>query len=220
MHMNVSWNPPEDPNEGWWAPLAALAKIGDLDINLTLWLSWLLTPVVIFFILPLTIMLFIYLSSLLLYIHRVHKRRLIRRLQEAANEWDIAKAGREIVSALWDAQGWIWHGYEAIGLENIPESGPALIVYYHGALPVDYYYLVAKVLLTRGRVIHSVVDSFLFKLPGFGALLNAFSCTPGTVASCAEGLKDGKHLLGLAPGGVYEGNKFSSCHGIYFPILK
>ena len=59
-------------------------------------------------------------------------------------------------------------------------------------------------LLTKGRVIHSVVDSFLFKLPGFGSLLTAFSCTPGTVASCAEGLRDGGHLLGLSPGGVYE----------------
>jgi hypothetical protein len=90
-----------------------------------------------------TLQLFIYASSLLLYIHRVHKRRLIRSIQEAASEWDIAKAGREIVSALWDAQGWIWHGYEVIGLENIPESGPGLIVYYHAALPVDYYYLVS-----------------------------------------------------------------------------
>ena len=48
--------------------------------------------------------------------------------------------------------------YEVVGLEHLPESGPALIVYYHGALPVDYYYFVAKVLLNKERKIHSVVD--------------------------------------------------------------
>ena len=143
MHTNMSWNPPENTSDQSWSPLAALAKLANVDINLTLWLSWLLTPVVVFFLLPMTIMLFIYASSLILYIHRVHQRRLYRRLREAATDWDIAKAGREVVSALWDAQGWIWHGYEVVGLDNIPESGPALIVYYHGALPIDYIYLVS-----------------------------------------------------------------------------
>lgn len=105
MHTNVSWSPPEDINQShFWTPLTSIAKKIDIDINLTLWLSWVLTPVVVFFILPVFIMLFIYASSLILYIHRVHKRRLMLRLREAVNEWDVAKAGREIVSALWDAQ--------------------------------------------------------------------------------------------------------------------
>ena len=77
-------------------------------------------------------------------------------------------------------QGWFWHGYEVIGLEKIPDTGPALLVYYHGALPLDYYYLVAKVVLLTHRVIHSVVDSFLFHIPGLRAILNTFCCTPGT----------------------------------------
>lgn len=90
-----------------------------------------------------------------------------------------------------------------MGLEKIPDDGPALLVYYHGALPLDYYYLVAKCVLHKRRIIHSVVDSFLFHVPGFGILLNAFYCTPGTVSSCASDLSEG-NLLGLSPGGVYE----------------
>ncbi len=74
------------------------------DPQLARWLSWILTPVVVAFVLPFMILLFIWSSSLLLYVHRVHKRRLMRRLREAVNERDIAKAGREIVAALWDAQ--------------------------------------------------------------------------------------------------------------------
>ena len=76
-------------------------------------------------------------------------------------------------------------------------------MYYHGALPLDYYYFVAKVVLHKRRIIHSVVDTFLFHVPGFGAILHAFACTPGTVASCAKDLSEG-NLLGLSPGGVYE----------------
>ena len=68
------------------------------------WFGWLMTPVVVAFILPVAILLFIWSSSLILYIHRVHKRRLMRRLREAVNEGDIIKAGRDIVAALWDAQ--------------------------------------------------------------------------------------------------------------------
>ena len=77
-------------------------------------------------------------------------------------------------------QGWFWHGYEVIGLEKIPETGPALLVYYHGALPLDYYYLVAKMVLLKHRVIHSVVDNILFRIPGLTPILNTFCCTPGT----------------------------------------
>ena len=68
------------------------------------WFGWFLTPVVVAFMLPIAILLFIWSSSLILYIHRVHKRRLVRRLREAIDERDIVKAGREIVAALWDAQ--------------------------------------------------------------------------------------------------------------------
>lgn len=57
-------------------------------------------------------------------------------------------------------------GYEIYGLEKIPEEGPALIVYYHGAIPVDYYYFLARVIIQKGRTCHSVADHFLFKVPG------------------------------------------------------
>ncbi|CAB4064320.1 Transmembrane protein 68 [Lepeophtheirus salmonis] len=109
----------------------------------------------------------------------LHKAKLVRRLKEAVlEEKDLFRAGREIVCNLWDVQGRIWHGYTITGLEQIPDKGPALIIYYHGALPVDYYYLVAKISLVKNRVLHCVVDSILFKIPGLSGVLQAFSCTP------------------------------------------
>lgn len=57
-------------------------------------------------------------------------------------------------------------GYEVEGLQNIPSAGPALIIYYHGAIPVDFYYVVTAVLLESGRHVHMVGDKFLFYIPG------------------------------------------------------
>lgn len=55
-----------------------------------------------------------------------------------------------------------------VGIENIPESkeGGALLVFYHGAIPIDYYYILAKTVLIKKRCIRSVGDHFLFKIPG------------------------------------------------------
>jgi 1-acyl-sn-glycerol-3-phosphate acyltransferase len=57
-------------------------------------------------------------------------------------------------------------GYEVSGMENIPDDTPALIVYYHGAIPIDLYYFISKCILFKNRLIHTVGDRFLFKIPG------------------------------------------------------
>lgn len=58
-------------------------------------------------------------------------------------------------------------GYEVEGLENIPSSEePLLVIYYHGAIPIDLYYFIAKVFLYKNRLVHTVADNFLFKIPG------------------------------------------------------
>ena len=53
-----------------------------------------------------------------------------------------------------------------IGMEKIPSKGSVLIIYYHGAFPIDLYYLIAHIYLEKGRVIRNVVDNFVFKIPG------------------------------------------------------
>ena len=60
----------------------------------------------------------------------------------------------------------IYAGYDVVGFENIPDTGAALIIYYHAAFPIDLYYLLANIYLEKGRVIHNVVDNFVFKIPG------------------------------------------------------
>lgn len=133
--------------------------------------------------------------------HLVSSRQVIMRaVQGDRNFWRV---GRKIVAAIWDAHARIYHGYEVIGLENVPQEGPALIVYYHGAIPIDMYYLNSRMLLQRERLIYTIGDRFLFKLPGWGTISEAFHVSPGTVQSCVSILRDG-NLLAISPGGVYE----------------
>jgi len=75
-------------------------------------------------------------------------------------------------------------GYEISGFEKIPEEGPALIVYYHGALPIDLYYLIANVILHKRRCLRAVGDRFLFIIPGI--VLIAVTVSHGSVHLCGE----------------------------------
>lgn len=50
-------------------------------------------------------------------------------------------------------------------MEKIPE-GPALIIFYHGAIPIDFYYFMAKIFIHKGRTCRVVADHFVFKIPG------------------------------------------------------
>ena len=62
------------------------------------------TPVLVLFIFPFVICLGIYSSALLLYIVRLDLVNLFRRLRTAVlQERDLLKAGREMVSTVWDA---------------------------------------------------------------------------------------------------------------------
>lgn len=59
-----------------------------------------------------------------------------------------------------------FQGYEIKGIENIPDDSPALLIYYHGAIPVDLYYFLSRVFLLKNQIVHTVADRFLFKIPG------------------------------------------------------
>ena len=63
-------------------------------------------------------------------------------------------------------------GYELIGVEKLPAKGPALLIYYHGALPLDMYYILARLILCKKRRVRNVAATFLFQIPGLVFLNN------------------------------------------------
>ncbi|XP_072898344.1 DGAT1/2-independent enzyme synthesizing storage lipids isoform X4 [Hemitrygon akajei] len=78
------------------------------SLNYLDYLLWVFTPLIIVFILPLFIILFLYLSILFLH---VYKRK--RELKEAYsnNVWDGA---RKTLATLWDGHATIWHGFKLL----------------------------------------------------------------------------------------------------------
>ncbi|CAD6215735.1 GSCOCG00000546001-RA-CDS [Cotesia congregata] len=169
-----------------------------IDVDFTLWLSWVLMPLLITFLLPIIILLLLYMTAAIFYIYKLHRGRL----QEAYGR-DWKSAARSVVAAIWDVHGYIYYGYEVVGMENIPTDEPVLFVYYHGAVPIDLYYLIAKMVLLRSKIIHTVADNFLFKVPGFAIICDVMKLIPGTVQTCSQILQEG-NMLAIAPGGVYE----------------
>ncbi|XP_067929542.1 DGAT1/2-independent enzyme synthesizing storage lipids-like [Watersipora subatra] len=160
-------------------------------INLLYW------PVVIFLVFPLMLLILLYASALFLTIYRWRSH-----LHEAYHKdfWDGA---RQTLAVLWEGQASLWHGYAVEGLENIPDKGPALLIYYHGALPIDIYYLISKIYLYKQRLIHPIGDKCLFYVPGFQRLMKVFQVQPGTVEGCTKLLKEG-NIVAIAPGGIRE----------------
>ncbi|XP_053098756.1 transmembrane protein 68-like [Hemicordylus capensis] len=150
----------------------------------------------VIFVIPLCLIFFIYLSALFLLIYqRTHN------LKEpySSNTWDAA---RLILTTLWDRFARFWHGYELHGIENLP-NGPGLIIYYHGAIPIDYMYFLARFYILKRQCCYSIADDFIFKLPGLKMLAAVMCVKHKTREECLTALKNG-HLLGISPGGVRE----------------
>ncbi|NXH29260.1 TMM68 protein, partial [Myiagra hebetior] len=169
--------------------------IGDY-LSYAFYILWLLFPLVVVFVLPGVIIILFYVSILLLHIY---KRK--NELKEAYSH-DFWAGAREMLATLWDGHGRIWHGYELHGVENIP-PGPGLIVFYHGATPVDYIYFSARLHITKKRSCTVVADNFVFRLPGFKILIDVMGIIHGPKEACVRTLKKGC-LLAIAPGGVRE----------------
>ncbi|KAM6087142.1 DGAT1/2-independent enzyme synthesizing storage lipids-like isoform 4-T4 [Chlamydotis macqueenii] len=126
-----------------------------------------ISAILVFFIVPLTILFFIYLTNIGLLLYQ---RNGEVKADPLSDVWDSA---RKNIASFWDVYARIWHvscflsqtGYELHGVENLPE-GPGILVYYHGAIPIDYLYFLSRLFLWKKRLCLSVADHFVFRLPG------------------------------------------------------
>ncbi|XP_060099770.1 transmembrane protein 68-like [Heteronotia binoei] len=156
-------------------------------------LSWLLTALLA---VPLWILCYMYLSALIVQIFD----KTSQLTENSSNK--LQRICILVLAHLWDIFGKIWHGYELHGLENVPD-GPALVIYYHAALPVDYIFFISRLFLQKKIFCRTVVDRFVFKLPGYRRLLEALRMFTGMKKDCLTLLKDG-HLVSISPGGSRE----------------
>ncbi|XP_062986796.1 DGAT1/2-independent enzyme synthesizing storage lipids-like [Elgaria multicarinata webbii] len=156
----------------------------------------LLCIILVLFIIPLGILFSIYLSALFVVIYQwTHKLN-------GTYCSDTLDDVRLILSTIWDGFARFWHGYELHGTENLPD-GPGLIIYYHGAVPIDYMYFLNRFYILKHRSCYSLADDILFKFPGIRTLAALMCVIRNSKEECLNILKDG-HLLGISPGGVRE----------------
>ncbi|MBN2800058.1 MAG: acyltransferase family protein [Deltaproteobacteria bacterium] len=102
-----------------------------------------------------------------------------------------------------DALGHALHRYEVRGQEHLPLDGPALLVLYHGFMPVDAWYLGAHLYHHTGRLVHGLGDRWLFKTPGLRWVVTQAGSVPGTRADAVALLRSGAWVL-VSPGGTRE----------------
>lgn len=115
------------------------------------------------------------------------------------------------------AFGKVYNSFEANGTERIPQQGPALIVFYHGLVPLDAWYFGLQFFLERGRMIHGLGDRWMFRIPGVKQLVESIGVVEGTPEAARKLLGEGR-LVGVSPGGVREA--ISGYHNNYRLLWK
>ena len=146
---------------------------------------------------PWIYLLLCYASNSLVKFSKYVSRRLGKQEQAATNR------SLAILANMWTRLTELYHGHTVIGMENIPSNSAAILVWYHGPIPVDYFGLVARLYLRDGRLVNSVVDRFLTTLPQWSDVEHNFKVTSAGKGYCVELLEHGE-LLGVAVGGARE----------------
>jgi len=108
-----------------------------------------------------------------------------------------------IICNMWTNITKYYYDHEIKGLEKIPSSSSAILVWYHGVVPMDYLALVSKLYLRDGRMVHSVVDRFLPSVPGWDLLEKDLKLTAAGKGFFVDLLENGE-LMGVAVGGARE----------------
>ncbi|VDL61346.1 unnamed protein product [Hymenolepis diminuta] len=145
-------------------------------------LAWLWPIGLVFLILPVAFV-------ALLVFNRSPPFRSTENLRGAPGETNLSKDEllRRLMAVIWEAHGQAFHGYEVVGMEKLPPPGEgAFLIYYHGTLPLDAYYFMARHIILRHRHPIPVVDRFLFRLPGLQQILRLTCALEGSVEECVS----------------------------------
>ena len=110
-----------------------------------------------------------------------------------------------------DAFGRRWHDYEIRGDGHIPRDRPSLVVMYHGFMPLDGWYFIARMMLEHQVWMRSLTDRFLLRTPGLARLVAAGGAIAGEPDAAYRLLQEG-HTVLVSPGGVREAIAGKSWH--------
>ena len=110
---------------------------------------------------------------------------------------------RDALAGAIDGFGRRWNGYELHGVEHVPREGGCLLVLYHGLIPLDGWYLIARLYREHGILVRSLADRWLFRVPGLAEVAHLGGAIAGERAPAVRLLREGNVVL-VSPGGVKE----------------
>jgi 1-acyl-sn-glycerol-3-phosphate acyltransferase len=99
--------------------------------------------------------------------------------------------------------GRFYNRYSCVGLSKIPKQGPALLVFYHGFVPIDFFYFAMNLYLKTGRAPVALTDRLGMRIPVLKDFFLAVGAIEGTRDNAAKELEAGR-IVGVAPGGLKE----------------
>ena len=97
----------------------------------------------------------------------------------------------------------IYYSHQVEGMEKIPSNGAAILVWYHGAVPIDYIALVSRLYLRDARMVHSVVHRNFLSVPGFDLMKKYARLMVASREECEDLLRAGE-MMGVSVGGAEE----------------
>ena len=74
-----------------------------------------------------------------------------------------------------------YHRHTVIGLENLPRTGPALVVFNHSFATYDGFLPVVAVFDEIDRLMWGVADRLVFRTPGLGDFSRKAGYSPGAI---------------------------------------
>ena len=96
-----------------------------------------------------------------------------------------------------------YHRFRAEGLEPFPREGPVLLVVHHTLATYDGFLIGAAVWDATGRLPRGLGDDRIFQIPGLAGFARTIGLVPASPEAGEQLLRDG-HVLGVAPGGMWE----------------
>ena len=96
-----------------------------------------------------------------------------------------------------------YHRHDVVGLENIPKTGPALLVFHHSLATYDGFMFAMAAYEHTGRLPNALGDDLIFKTPLLAELAWKSGIRPASPKAGYQLLKEGR-LLYVSPGGMWE----------------
>ena len=97
-----------------------------------------------------------------------------------------------------------YHAHRIYGLERIPTTGPALIVFNHSFASYDMFMFAAAVYSSIGRRVRPLGDRLIFRTPLLKTLAHRLGIVEGSIDDGIDLLTNRNELVAVAPGGMRE----------------